>query len=71
MADLTHIKKIEPIPKYCGPVFMGNYTLLYNEERISMEDAIRVMRADEFSPYVLVIPKLQMDGLFRNLPKTT
>lgn len=70
MTDLSHIMMIDNIPKYCGPVFMGNYVLLFNAERISKEEAIRVMRADSYSPYVLVLPEQQMQGLFRNIPQT-
>lgn len=67
--DLSHVMKINDIEKYCGPVFLGTYVILFNANRISREEAIRIARADSYSPYVLVLPKEQMEGLFYDKPQ--
>ena len=65
--DLSHIMMIEDIYQEYGPTKFGPYVLLFNQNRISREEAIRVLESGEYSPYVLLIPQTQMNGLFRDI----
>lgn len=64
---LEHLVVFEDVEKYCGPVHKGTYMVFVNIEKISEEEAKRVIMADEYSPYVLCIPKKQALGLFGNV----
>ena len=63
---LDHVMMMDHLQHWCGPTLLGEDCLLWNSERISKGDAIRVMESGGFSPYVLVIPQVVYDGLFRN-----
>lgn len=67
--DLSHIMMIEDIYLDYGPMQSGPYVLLFNANRVSREEALRIYAAGEYSPYVLAIPAPQMDGLFRDKPQ--
>lgn len=62
--NLSHVKKISDIPKYCGPTFMGTFTILFNSNRVTRKEAIHIAATDGYSPYVLCIPQTQLEGLF-------
>ena len=66
--DLSHIKMIKDIYEDYGPIRRGPYVLLFNKNRISREEALRIARSGEFSPYALLLPETQMNGLFRDIP---
>lgn len=61
---LDHIMLIE-FEEQCGP-FREEKVLLYNENRISEAEALRVARTDEYNENVLIISKKQWISLFRD-----
>ena len=62
--DLNHIMMVEDIYKDYGPTTLGPYVLLFNQNRISREEALRLLEADEHSPYMMLLPTSQFHGLF-------
>lgn len=66
MTPLDHIMAIHDIKKTCGPVNLGRYCLLFNIDKISKDEAIRILETDGYSPYVLVLAEEQWAGLFLN-----
>lgn len=61
---LNHVMRIE-FEEQTGP-FREEKVLLYNENRITEAEALRVARADEYNENVLIIPKQQWISLFRD-----
>lgn len=64
--DLSHISAIHDIPHFIGGVYEVKECLLFNDEKISEDDAIAGMKAERYSPYALVITEDQWKGLFKN-----
>jgi len=62
--NLSHVAMFEGIEKTCGPVSLGQYNVLFNQNKIGEADAYKCAAAGVFSPYVLEIPKEQYQGLF-------
>lgn len=62
MADLSHIKIFEMEENYGSIQF--SKVVLFNENRISKEDATQLIRAGEHNDNMLVIPKTQFTSLF-------
>lgn len=63
-ADL--VKMVEGVEEMCGPFLMDVYNVLFNENKISLEEAMRLVAAGIYSPYVLKIPQTQYKGLFKD-----
>ena len=61
---LNHIMLIE-YEEQCGP-FREEKVLLYNANRITEAEALRIARSDEYNENVLIIPKKQWISLFRD-----
>lgn len=61
---LSHVMMIE-IEEGFGPVQMPK-VVLYNENHLTEEEALGVVRAGEYHPSVLVIPASQWSSLFLN-----
>ena len=59
---LDHIMLIE-FEEQCGP-FCTKKVLLYNANRITEAEALRLARADEYNENILIIPKRQWSALF-------
>lgn len=66
MPDMDHVMAVRDITESYGQVTLGPYILLYNENFVSQEEAIRIYKAGRTSPYVLLLPQKQFDGLFLN-----
>ena len=64
--DLSHVKMVEGVEEMCGPFLMDVYNILFNENKISLEEAMRLVAAGIYSPYVLKIPQTQYEGLFKD-----
>lgn len=63
MADqLSHVMRI----MYKGTLGEER-SILYNELHVSEAEALRLVNAGEYSPYVLDIPSKQFEGLFLNM----
>lgn len=62
--DLSHIKVIE-YDEEIGP-YRREMVALFNENKISLEDAVRLVRAGEYNDNVLWIPSRQFVALFRD-----
>ena len=62
MADLSHIKIFEIEEDY-GPLQFSK-VVLFNENRITQEEAMRLVQAGEYNDNVLVIPEKQFIFLF-------
>lgn len=62
--DLSHIMLIE-FEEQIGP-YRTEQILLYNENRISEAEALRLARAGEYNENVLIISKRQWIALFRD-----
>lgn len=62
MADLSHIMMFEIEEDY-GPLQFSK-VVLFNENRITQEEALRLVRAGEYNDNVLVIPEKQFISLF-------
>ena len=60
--DLSHIKMFE-VEEDCGS-FRRPQIVLFNQNRISLEDALRHVRTGEYNKNVLVMPKQQWLSLF-------
>lgn len=60
--DLSHIKMFEVEEDYGS--FTRPQVVLFNQNRISLEDAVRHVRAGEYNKNVLVLPKQQWISLF-------
>lgn len=61
--DLSHIKMIEGVEEFCGPFLMDVYNVLFNENKISLEETMRLVAAGMYSSYVLKIPQAQYEGM--------
>lgn len=66
MTEAAHLKIIEGVEKTCGATFLGRYVILYNSNRVSLKQVRRIAAAEEYSPYVLMLPEEQFYGLFRD-----
>lgn len=66
MTEAAHLKIIEGVEKTCGATFLGRYVILYNSNRVSLKQVRRIAAAEEYSPYVLMLPEDQFYGLFRD-----
>lgn len=62
--DLSHIMLLETDEDY-GPFQMPK-VVLYNENHVTQEEALRIVKAGEYNSSVLVLPKCQWDTLFLN-----
>lgn len=62
--DLSHIMMFEVEEDYGS--FQLPKIVLFNENRITQEDAMRLVRAGEYNDNVLVLPKKQWLSLFCN-----
>lgn len=65
--DLSHIMRFE-VESFLNEVPMGTKVVLFNQERITQEEALEIVQADGCSPYVLSISMRQWEGLFNNRP---
>lgn len=65
MDDMSHVGVIEIEERY-GQALTIEKIVLFNEKKLSEEEVMKVVRAGEYSPYVLVVPKGQYLGLFCN-----
>ena len=64
MADLSHIKMFE-CEEHLGP-YLRPKVVLFNSNRISLEEAFKYVRAGEFNENVLCLDKIQFISLFRD-----
>lgn len=62
--DLSHLMLLDIDEDY-GSV-RASKVVLFNENRVTQEEAIRVVRAGEYNDNVLIIPKRQWISLFLN-----
>lgn len=65
---LGHVKMLDDVEHYIGGGLLSVETILFNSNHIPPEEALRLVRAGEYSPYVLAIPKEQFYGLFKDQP---
>lgn len=65
---LNHVMMLDDVEHYIGDHLLSVETILFNGNRIPPEEALRIVRAGEYSPYVLAIPKEQFYGLFKDQP---
>ena len=65
---LSHVMMLDDVEHYIGDYLLSVETILFNSNRIPPEEAIRIVRSGEYSPYVLAIPKEQFYGLFKDQP---
>lgn len=64
VVDLSHVMLLEVEEDY-GP-FQVPKVVLYNENHVTQEEALRIVRAGEYHPSVLTLPKRQWETLFLN-----
>lgn len=64
---LDHVMMLDHLERTCGPIILGEVCLLWNSKHISQEDALRVLESGGYSPYVIVIPQANYDGVFKNM----
>lgn len=62
--DLSHVVLLEVDEDYRS--FRMSKVVLFNENQVTQEEAIRVVRAGEYNDNVLIIPKRQWTSLFLN-----
>ena len=65
---LDHIQMLDDVECYVGEHLLTIKTVLFNSNHIPPEEALRIVRTGEYSPYVLAIPKEQFYGLFKDQP---
>lgn len=65
--NLSHIMLLEIEEDYGS--FQVPKVILFNEKKVSQEDALRLVQAGEYSDNVLCIPKSQWFSLFLNEPQ--
>lgn len=63
---LDHVMMLDDVAYYVGDHLFSLKTILFNSNHIPPEEALRIVRAGEYSPYVLAIPKEQFYGLFKD-----
>lgn len=61
-----HVMMLDDVEYYVGDHLPSVKTILFNSNHIPPEEALRIVRAGEYSPYVLSIPKEQFYGLFKD-----
>lgn len=66
--SLAHVMMLDDVEYYVGDHLPSVKTILFNSNHIPPEEALRIVRAGEYSPYVLSIPKEQFYGLFKDQP---
>lgn len=66
MYDAAHLKIITGVEKTCGSTLLGRYVILYNSNKVTLKQVRRIAKAEEYSPYVLMLPEDQFYGLFRD-----
>lgn len=64
-SGLQHIMRIPDIEHINGP-YIEKTTLLFNQEKLTEDEAYGLLRRGECSPYALELPERQWRGLFRN-----
>lgn len=62
--DLSHLMLLEVDEDYGS--FQVPKVILYNENHVTQEESLRIARAGEYHPSVLVLPKRQWESLFLN-----
>lgn len=65
---LDHVMMLDDVEHYMGNYLLSVETILFNSNHIPPEEALRLVRAGEYSPYVLAIPKEQFYALFKDQP---
>lgn len=65
MEEMSHVGVLEIEERY-GRALTIEKVVLFNQKKLSEEEAMKVVRAGEYSPYVLMMPKAQYLGLFCN-----
>lgn len=69
---LDDVMMLDDVEYYVGDRLLSVKTILFNSNHIPPEEALRIVRAGDYSPYVLAIPKEQFYGLFKDqLVKST
>lgn len=63
---LDHVMMLDVVEHNIGEYLPSVETILFNSNHIPPEEALRIVRAGEYSPYVLAIPKEQFYGLFKD-----
>lgn len=66
--SLNHIMVLDDEDCCAEDRLLAVKTILFNSNHISSEEALRIVRVGEYSPYVLAIPKEQFYGLFKDQP---
>lgn len=64
VAVLSHVMLLDVEEDY-GPLKIPK-VVLFNENHVSQEEALRIVKAGEYHPSVLILPKSQWESLFLN-----
>lgn len=62
--DLSHISLMEIEEDYKS--FQIQKVVLFNNNRVTEEEALRILKSGEYHPSVIALPKLQWEQLFLN-----
>lgn len=63
---LDHVMMIDKMEKYCGDNLVSVDCALFNGNKITEQEARRLIESEEYSPYLIIVTQEQFEGLFQD-----